>query len=703
MTGETPHKGHGMKLGHASGSAICGRATHMIPRPLLIQSPMSGGQMAELRDYQKDLRRKVDAVLDTDARARVMMQLPTGGGKTVIAGELLKERLTDGRKAVWLTHRKELADQTCKMLNDANVPAMADIRWNPGTDAPAMSRGVVILMVQTVGLRSAKMEVWRGYNAGDMMIIDEAHHAAAKSWERAMEQWSGQVVGMTATPWRLSEKEGFHHLFQDLIPGPQVADLQSDDWLCDARVLIPSEDGRVLGGAVGSIGDYTESGIQQANSEHVMTVGALRFWQEYAHDRQTIVYAVSVDHAHNLARVFEDKGIPAAVLLGDTGSDERSRAIAAFKDGSLKVLVNVLVATEGFDLPDASCVVITRPTLSLALFMQMVGRGLRPKDDGGDCLVLDLAANTLRHGLPEQRREWSLAPRGKQPSNGEAPVVRCEKCAGVSAAASHKCAHCGEPFGKECGRCGKWRAYKRWRFEHHCGDVHEIVCNYCHNDAHVLAHIPALRELVGLVDEEEDVEMNSELDDRLASILKELLERERQRVVGTNRQDKLRQDIRERESLLNALDHTSKTTPVLKKHVDGLRGELKGWRNELTQIEDPPVDKQLIFGNAQNEVTRLLKREAKDAGLLPSDTELPPVNGGVKQAQTPKRGKSIVWIGPDGQRLESQKMADKYATPKAKGRSHYRDGRVAWLISQYAEGDNWDPRYFFVGPWKRDS
>ena len=94
--------------------------------------------MAELRGYQEDLRRKVDAALDADAGARVMMQLPTGGGKTVIAGDLLKRRLTDGRKAVWLTHRRELSDQTREMLDDAHVSAMADIRWDPGTDAPAM-------------------------------------------------------------------------------------------------------------------------------------------------------------------------------------------------------------------------------------------------------------------------------------------------------------------------------------------------------------------------------------------------------------------------------------------------------------------------------------------------------------------------------------------------------------------------------------
>ena len=188
---------------------------------------------------------------------------------------------------------------------------------------------------------------------------------------------------MTATPWRLSEKEGFDHLFKELILGPQVDELQTLRWLCKAKVLKPQPDQRILGGKVGGIGDYTEPGIEGANyGRGVMTAGALSFWQEKAQGRQTIVYAVSKKHVHNLVALFRDAGIAAEVILGDTARGERASAIDAFRGGDLKVLVNVVVATEGFDLPDASCVVITRPTKSLALFLQMIGRGLRQKDDG---------------------------------------------------------------------------------------------------------------------------------------------------------------------------------------------------------------------------------------------------------------------------------------------------------------------------------
>lgn len=479
------------------------------------------------------------------------------------------------------------------------------------------------------------------------MVIDEAHHAAAEGWERAMKQWPGRIIGMTATPWRLSKKEGFDHLFDELLCGPQVADLQAADWLCDARILLPPPEQRIIGGEVDRTGDYTDRGIERANRPDVMTAGVVKFWQKDCGDRPTIAYAVSVDHAHNLARVFNDAGIPAAVILGDTSSEERSKAIVGFREGTVKVLVNVVVATEGFDLPDASCIVIARPTKSLALYLQMVGRGLRPKEDGGDCLILDLAANSEIHGLPEEHRKWSLEPCGIEAS-GEAPVVWCRNCETVSPATSHHCRGCGEPFGKDCNRCGKWRAWKRWQFENHCGDAHELVCDLCHIDAHIQAHLPVTKPLDELIDtyspEDEMLyhdypELNGELSNRLAGLFKELLEQERRSVTGASddRQRELLEKIERRETELNddeeldtlferykaALPETEQPkTRVQERRMfgdweGGLKSELTDWKNELDELENRPIDKPLLFNSAKNKAISLFQREARVADLLP--------------------------------------------------------------------------------------
>ena len=589
--------------------------------------------LIELRDYQKNLLTEVSSEL-ADPASRIMMQLPTGGGKTRIAGELLAGWLKDGRKAVWLTHRRELASQTEGMLREAGVSASSNIQWTPHTNPPMIVNGVVVLMAQTVSRRNTMANVWDGYDRGDLMIIDEAHHATAAGWARAIDQWPGPVLGMTATPWRLSEREGFDHLFQVLHCGPQVAALQSDKWLCRARVLSPPEEDRILGGQVESTGDYSESGIELANEDSdVWTAGVLRFWQEHGENRQTLVYAVSVRHAHNLVATFNDAGIPAGLVLGDTPTGERAGLIVRFQDGSLKVLINVAVATEGFDLPDAACVVLTRPTMSLSLYLQMVGRGLRPKKDEGDCVVLDLAGNSLRHGLPEEQREWSLKPRGEPPS-GDSVLVRCSLCEGISAAASHHCTHCGAPFGEPCGRCGAWRAWKRWTRKTTCGQDHDQVCDLCHYDAHIEARLPVTEDLKELAMLADDDELSPQRD----PFLKNLLEEERRRVGGAaeERKDGLRSLIGVRESELVADNEMSKlfenyivTLPPAErpqsdpqKHrlyvnwEDDLRRELADRKDELTRLEAQTLDGQLVYDNARDRLLRLFESEVRKAGLL---------------------------------------------------------------------------------------
>lgn len=592
----------------------------------------------ELRDYQARLLTKCSLALVDSQAPRVMLQLPTGGGKTRIAGKLLYEWLKDGLKAVWLTHRRELAAQTEAMLQEDNVSATKDILWTPGTTAPAIPNGVVILMAQTVTRRIASDDVWEGYDENDLMIIDEAHHATADGWAAAMSQWKGPVLGMTATPWRLSRKEGFDHLFEELICGPQVKDLQSEGWLCNAKVLSPPEDEMVLGGQVDSTGEYSEAGIEEANQDRqVYTAGAMQFWKNHALDRQTLVYAVSVDHAKNLANVFNDAKIPADVLLGETKPTERKILIGRFKQGNIRVLVNVAVATEGFDLPDASCVLLTRPTMSLALYLQMVGRGMRPKSDPSDCLILDMAGNVMRHGLPEKKRRWSLEPRKDFESDGDAPLIRCEKCEALTPASSHQCSNCGWPFGEVCSRCGAWRAWKRWALRNLCENRHQLVCDFCHYDAHVRANLPVTKEM----EELKQIMADAVLPLGRDPFLKNLLEEEIRRTlsVASQKETELINSIRKLELDLSSDDEmqlrfeSHLASLPLKQRPSNFRqkaklyaeweknqeGQLGGWKVEIESLKSQPMDTVKVLSNARERVLRLLDAEARELGLMTKD------------------------------------------------------------------------------------
>ena len=542
--------------------------------------------MPELRDYQQALRNDAESGL-RPGKARLMLQLPTGGGKTVIAGDILARRLkaNPNAAAVWLTHRVELAQQTRGMLRAAGVRAESRPGWD-GDEAPRVANGVAILMAQTVGRQEP---TWNRYGENDLLVVDEAHHATAESWQKAIQWWPGPALGMTATPWRLSVKEGFDHLFGELLLGPQVHQLQAQNHLCQARVLAPEAAATILGGEIDDTGDYNLSGIiDQANlgRPEVLKAGVLRFWQQHAAGRQTVVYAVSVGHANNLALTFQKAGIDAQVIESKTPKKDRANIVKSFRDGNLTVLINVAIATEGFDLPDASCVVLARPTLSLALYLQMVGRGLRPKPEGNkfrDCLILDLAGNAEFHGLPEEQREWFLEARGEA-STGQGRVVRCNKCNGVSPTSSHYCRDCNAPFGQECQRCGKWRVWAWWVYETHCGRRHAPVCDLCHYDA----HIAQIQLTLDLPDEPPHL---GELHQLMAAQISELQGRIRQL-------DNLLKDENARDEAfgvhISQLPNPPKGFGAVARAFTGWERQLKSdidkWRLQLSRIESGNPD-----------------------------------------------------------------------------------------------------------------
>ena len=638
--------------------------------------------MPELRDYQQALRNDAESGLrpgkaHRDGKVRLMLQLPTGGGKTVIAGDLLARRLkaNPNAAAVWLTHRVELAQQTRGMLRAAGVRAENRPGWD-GDEAPRVANGVAILMAQTVGRRTP---TWHRYGENDLLVVDEAHHATAESWQKAIQWWPGPVLGMTATPWRLSVKEGFDHLFGELLLGPQVHQLQAQNHLCQARVLAPEAADTILGGEIDDTGDYNLSGIDQANlgRPEVLTAGVLRFWQQHAAGRQTVIYAVSVRHANNLAVTFNNAGISAKVIHSKTPRKDRADVVQSFRDGRLTVLINVAIATEGFDLPDASCVVLARPTLSLALYLQMVGRGLRPKPEGNkfrDCLILDLAGNAEFHGLPEDERAWFLEARGEA-SAGQGGTVRCKECNGVSPASSHRCRDCHAPFGQECQRCGKWRVWAWWFYETHCGNRHAPVCDLCHYDAHIA-----------------QIQLTLDLPDEPPHLgeLHQLMEAQINELQGRIRQlDDLLKDENARNKafgvhlsqLTNPPNGYDAVSSEFIRWVGQLKADRDKWRLQLSRIESGNPDDLEILDKIHQSLQAILPQPAAS----PAATTATGGDRPAKPANAGQRGNTLrltTWLNaPESLRIASIQPPEGPAIP-LENMDGILPALCEWLIGQ---------------------
>ena len=429
--------------------------------------------MVELRDYQREA---VDTLMEAlqppavapDRMPRVMYQLPTGGGKTAVGGELVSEYLAanNGARAVWLTHRIELVRQSGMRLVEAH-----------GVNPTRLS----VMSPVVVNNRLKGRGGWLKPTGRDLLICDEAHHTPAKSWSDVLRAWPGVALGLTATPWRMAKKEGFDHIWDRLICGPTTAELTERGYLAPARVVTtPSSMRHVLGRGFAG-GDYSTRATWDDEENRVALLGGGLDWAEDYEWSRILVYALSVQHATEFAELALERGYKSGLILGrpkGKGSEvaadydrQRARTMQAFRDGAVDMLINCEVLTEGVDVPEADAALILRPTRSLALWLQMCGRVLRPAEGKPYGLILDATDNHRRLDLPDSPREWSLAPRERDPKSGDAILKTClpspvaDGCETLNYAATHNCSNCAAPFGKPCSTCGKFRFWRDWQRE----------------------------------------------------------------------------------------------------------------------------------------------------------------------------------------------------------------------------------------------
>lgn len=372
--------------------------------------------MTVRRPYQADAIERVRVAMCAGKR-RVLLVLPTGGGKTFTCGGIVQQTVAQGRRALWLAHRSELIDQAADSLSrlGLNVGAIcATASTPPNPFAP-----VQVASVQTLLARKT-------LPPADMIVADEAHHfaEAAKEWFSLLEAYPhALVVGATATPER-GDGTGLRDSFDELVVGATVRELTQQGFLVPCEVLCPD---KPLGP-----GELAQNPVDA--------------YRKDAAGRRAIVFVQSVALAEQYATEFTMHGIPARALSAETPWAQRRATIEAFRRGELRVLVNVYVLTEGFDAPEADCCILARGAGSAGMYLQMVGRVLRPAPGKRDALVLDLRGVSHEHGLPADDREYSLGGRGIRLVD---PNAYCPMCSNPKVH-GEPCAKCG-PLGSRGG------------------------------------------------------------------------------------------------------------------------------------------------------------------------------------------------------------------------------------------------------------
>lgn len=323
---------------------------------------------------------------------RTLLVLATGLGKTVCFTEIVRRGVTAGRRVLVLAHRSELLEQAAKKLASCGVVAQIEQGERRAVDAPC-----IVASVQT--LRGARLERWPA-DAFDLIVIDEAHHAVAKGYGAILARFeSARVLGVTATPDRLDGAR-LGELFDSCAYRYELRAAIRDGWLAPIRARRIAVDGVDLDAVHTRAGDLDRRELARVMEQERALHGVAVPLLEQADSRRSIVFSVDVAHANALAEVINRYAPGAARALdGGASANDRAAALAAFRAGEFRVLVNCALFTEGFDEPSISCVAIARPTKSRALYTQMVGRGTRMAEGKADCLVLDFSGMAGRHRL----------------------------------------------------------------------------------------------------------------------------------------------------------------------------------------------------------------------------------------------------------------------------------------------------------------
>lgn len=390
-----------------------------------------------LRDYQS---RALDELRESilSGKRRTLLVAPTGSGKTTIAAAMIAGAVAKQGAVLFLAHRKELIDQCSTRLDGAGVDHGVIQSGNP--------RNLPWLRVQVASIPTLSSRLQRGgaLPAATIIIIDEAHHARARTYGAILDAYPGAVViGLTATPWR-TDGRGLGELFEHIVVAARPRELIEQGHLVPyAPFAYDSPEVKRVKKA-GS--DYDQHQLEAVMGERRIVGNVVQQYIEHASGKRALVFAVTVKHSRDLVERFIAAGVRAEHVDGETETFERKSILARFTAGATKVVCNVGVWTEGMDCPAIECVILARPTLSPVLYLQMVGRGLRPSPGKSVCLIHDHGGCIAQHGLPAADREYSLDLDDRPSGDTERlpPLRTCKACFAIYPAAS----------GTACPACG---------------------------------------------------------------------------------------------------------------------------------------------------------------------------------------------------------------------------------------------------------
>lgn len=387
----------------------------------------------QLRDYQATVVQDLRDAYRGGSKAPLLV-LPTGGGKTVIFSYAAQQAVAKGSRVLILVHRKELIEQTSQALTRLGLSFGIIAPKHKPSDALLQIASVATLVKRLCNIK------WKP----DLIIIDEAHHAVAGSWQKILDCYEkARLLGVTATPKRLDGR-GLKSYFDSLVIGPSVKSLTDGGHLSPVKCYtVPKSIDRKTLLTTHSIGgDYAPNEAAQKLEEFGTNGEAVKEYSKHCPGKPAIAFCCNIQHCELMAKRFRSAGFRAAYLHSKTSPHERKGLIEYLGNGELDVLTSCNIVNEGTDIPVVTAAILLRPTKSEALYLQQVGRVLRPALGKDHAFILDCVGNVLTHGLPGQDREWSLEDKKKT-----APTCKtCPECYAVIPSLFQVCPECGHEF-----------------------------------------------------------------------------------------------------------------------------------------------------------------------------------------------------------------------------------------------------------------